>query len=493
MSPRIARLVARALSLFVALVGVTGSVATPATADASTDAPSTLAWRSCHGGDVECARLSVPLDDTNPADPRVIHVALERVAARDPERRIGSLIVNPGGPGAPGATFAPGIAGSLPAEVQDRFDIVGFDPRGTGKSAGVDCGDNYDSLYALDFDPDTPQERQALDDANRALVESCVRRDGERLRFLTTDRAARDMDRIRVALGDDRLTYLGYSYGTLLGAQYAAQFPDRVRALVLDGAVDPALDGRTSQLAQAEGFERSIDLFLESCARRPSCAFHGGDDPGAAYDALRARVDQHPLPAGRGRRLNGTLFDIGIAQLLYGGESSWPEVADVLAAAEDRDGSALLGDADAYTGRRDDGTYDDLQESFLAIGCADGPPVDGIEGMRAIEQEAAKVAPRLGRSVVNNSLACAFWPVAAPPALPLHAPGAPPILVIGTRNDPATPLSGARALARELGSGVLVIASGAQHTAFASGNACVDRAVERYLVDARPPSDGTRC
>lgn len=493
MSPRIGRLVARALALVVALVGTAGVVATPATPDAATDAATTLAWRRCRGGNVECARLSVPLDDTNPADTRAIDLALERVPARDPERRIGSLVVNPGGPGAPGADFAPEIAGSLPREVQDRFDIVGFDPRGTGRSAGVDCGDRYDSLYALDFDPDTPEERQALDDANRALVESCVRRDGDRLPFLTTDRAARDMDRIRVALGDDRLTYLGYSYGTLLGAQYAAQFPDRVRALVLDGAVDPALDGRTSQLAQAKGFEGSLDLFLESCARRSSCAFHGGDQPGAAYDALRARVDRSPIPVGDGRRLNGTLFDIGIAQLLYDGESSWAEVADVLAAAEDGDGSVLVFYADLYTGRRDNGTYDDLQDAFLAIGCADGPPVDGIEGMRAIEKEAGQVAPRLGRSVVNNSLACAFWPVAAAPPLPLHAPGAAPILVIGTRKDPATPLSGARALARELGSGVLMIASGAQHTAFASGNACVDGAVERYLVDVRPPKDGKRC
>ena len=493
MSPRIGRPVARALALLVALVGVTGVAVTPATADAAPDPSSKLVWRSCHGADVECARLTVPLDDTNPADTRTIDLALERVPARDPERRIGSLVVNPGGPGAPGADFAPEIAGNLPNEIQDRFDIVGFDPRGTGKSAGVDCGDRYDGLYALDFDPDTARERQALDDANRALVESCVRRDGDRLPFLTTDRAARDMDRIRVALGDDRLTYLGYSYGTLLGAQYAAQFPDRVRALVLDGAVDPALDGLTSQLAQAEGFERSLDLFLASCAHRRSCAFHGGDHPGAAYDALRARVDKRPIPAGRGRKLNGTLFDIGIAQLLYDGEASWPEVAHVLAAAERGDGRALVGYADLYTGRSSDGTYDDLQESFLAIGCADGPPIGGLEGMQAIEKEAARVAPRLGRSVVNNSLACAFWPVAAPPAQPLHAPGAPPILVIGTRNDPATPLSGARALARELGSGVLMIASGAQHTAFASGNACVDGAVQRYFVDLRPPKNGKRC
>jgi pimeloyl-ACP methyl ester carboxylesterase len=478
-----------ALAILVTLA----ATALPPAAGADATAPSPLTWRPCRSTGVECARLSVPLDDTNPNDTRTISLALERVPARDSNRRIGSLVVNPGGPGAPGADFAPEIAADLPREIRDRFDIVGFDPRGTGRSDGVDCGDHYDSLYKLDFDPDTPAERSKLDAAMKALVASCVQRDGALLPFLTTERTARDLERIRAALGEQQLTFLGYSYGTLLGAEYAAQFPANVRALVLDGAIDPSLDGRASQLSQAVGFEQSLDLFFERCARRPGCAFHGGDHPAAAYDRLRARVDRHPIPAGHGRTLNGTLFDIGIAQLLYDGASSWPEVAHSLSTAEHGDGSDLVFYADQYTGRRTNGSYDNLQESFLAIGCADGPAVGGVDGMRAIEDEAARVAPRLGRSVVNGSLACAYWPVTPPPPTALHAPGAAPILVIGTRHDPATPLSGARALARQLGSGVLLIAAGSQHTAFASGNACVDRAVERYLVQLLPPPNEKAC
>ena len=470
------------------------ATAVPASAGAQRDEqPSPLRWRECaRSSDAQCARLTVPLDDTNPDDHRTIHLNLARVQARDPERRVGSLLVNPGGPGVPGSGFAPEIAGALPEEIQDRFDIVGWDPRGTGQS-GIGCNDELDSLYALDWDPDTAVERHALEAANRAYVDSCVRAAGDLLPFVSSDRTARDMDRIRAALGEDQLTYLGFSYGTYLGAQYAAQFPQRVRALVLDGAVDPALDATAAQVGQAVGFEHSLDLFFEHCAATRSCAFHGGDAPAAAYDRLRARVDDDPIDTADGRGLNGTLFDIGVAQLLYEGEDSWSTLADALAAAEDGDGSDLIAYADLYTGRDDDGRYDDVQGSFIAIGCADGPPMGDVAAVRAIEARAATVAPRLGRSIVNNSLACAFWPVQAPPPAPLAAPESAPILVLGTRNDPATPLAWARGLAQELGSATLVTVGGARHTAFASGNGCVDRVVERYLVGLDVPRNGKRC
>ncbi|MEX2256503.1 MAG: alpha/beta hydrolase [Acidimicrobiia bacterium] len=472
------------------VAGGLGAVSAPAAARAQ---PATLTWRSCAGAAAECARLTVPLDDTNPADVRTIDLALTRVPARDPDRRIGSLLVNPGGPGAPGADFASGIASILPDDVQDRFDIVGWDPRGTGASAGIDCTDDLDPLYALDWDPDTDAERVALEDANRAFVAECVASAGDLLSFISSDRTARDMDRIRAALGDEQLSYVGFSYGTYLGAQYAAQFPDRVRALVLDGAVDPALDATAVQVEQAEAFERSLELFLDDCAKRTACAFHRGPGAGTAYDELRARLDDEGIPAGDDRRLNGTLFDTGIAQILYDGKASWPALDAALAAAAEGDGSELLSYADLYTDRADDGTYGDVQDSFLAIGCADGPPLGGIEGLRAIEAKAKAKAPRLGPSIVNNSMACAFWPFEAPAPRPLHAPDADPILVLGTRNDPATPLAWAKGLTEQLGSATLLTVGGAHHTAFASGNACVDLVVQRYLVDLRTPRDGKRC
>jgi pimeloyl-ACP methyl ester carboxylesterase len=438
------------------------------------------------------ATLPVPLDDTVAGGP-TIDLALTRIKARKPDQRIGSLLVNPGGPGAPATDFAVDLAPSLPDEILDRFDIVGFDPRGVGKSAGVDCTDDLDPFYALDWTPSTDQERAALEAGVRKLVDQCVAADGSILPYLGTDRAARDMDRIRAALGDDKLTYLGFSYGTYLGAQYAAQFPDRVRALVLDGPVDPALDAKAVQIQQAVAFERSLNLFFRDCARNPDCTFHHQGKPAAAYDALRARIDAAPIPAGNGRTLNTTLFDTGVTEFLYSGADSWSSLADALAAAEKGHAADLLAEADSYTGRAADGTYDDLEEAFFAVGCVDGPDVGGVAGLRAIEEAAAVAAPRLGRSVVNNSLACAFWPVRSQPPAALHAPTSAPLVVLGTRNDPATPLSWAKGLTRELGSATLVTVGGARHTAFASGNACVDDVVVRYFVDDTVPARGTRC
>ena len=252
----------------IAAVGASTAVLGVSSAAAQPDDRGQLVWQPCRASsDAECARLTVPLDDTDPSDSRTIDLALSRVRARDPEHRIGSLLVNPGGPGAPGAAFAAQLAGVLPDEIQDRFDIVGWDPRGSGRSAGVQCNDRLDSYYALDWDPDTAAERRDLEDATRAFVDSCVERSGTVLPYVASDRTVRDMDRIRATLGEPRLSYLGFSYGTYLGAKYAEAYPQNVRALVLDGATDPALDATAVQVEQAVGFERALRLFLRSCAR----------------------------------------------------------------------------------------------------------------------------------------------------------------------------------------------------------------------------------
>lgn len=459
-------------------------------------APSPLEWTPCQRGYAECATLTVPLDDSV-ADGPTIDLGLARVPARDPDRRIGSLVVNPGGPGAPATDFAADFAPTLPDEILDRFDIVGFDPRGVGESEGVDCLDDLDPLYELDWTSTDAATRAEFVAGVQAVVDACVASDGTLLPYLATERTARDMDRVREALGDDRLTYLGFSYGTYLGALYAAQFPERVRALVLDGAVDPGLDATAVQVEQSEGFEHSLDLFLADCAEDAGCAFHHDGDPAGAYDALRARIADAPIRASGapGRRdLNTTLFDTGVTLLLYDGKSSWPALADALRRADRGDGSDLVRYADVYTGRSGDGRYDDLQESFWAVGCADGPGFGGLDGLRAIEEEAARAAPRLGRAIVNNSLACALWPV-QPGALPSVASETTmPVLVLGTRNDPATPLAWAKGLAREIGPPArLVVARGSRHTAFLAGNRCVDRTVLRYLLDEVAPRSKKIC
>jgi pimeloyl-ACP methyl ester carboxylesterase len=480
----------RVALLVAAVVALSG----PAAASAATPAPSPLHWTSC-AHSFQCATLAVPLDDTVPTSP-TINLALARLPAADSSQRIGSLLVNPGGPGASGVQYLEQDAKMLPSTIRDRFDIVAWDPRGSGASDPVTCSPNLDSLYNLEFAPKDDAARQALVSGIETFVASCKARSGPELPYVSSERTARDMDRIRAALGDPKLTYLGFSYGTYLGSLYAAQFPTHIRAMVLDGAVDPALSAAAQQVQQAVGFEHDLDLFLQSCATDPSCAFYRNGNAAGSYDALRARVDATPIPAngaGRGRTLNGTEFDIGVTQYLYAGRAAWSELASALDSADKGDGSQLVENSDQYTMRNSDGTYSQEQAAFLGIGCLDGPDVGGVAGLRAIEDQAAQAAPRLGRSVVNNSLACAVWPVPTQTAAVPHPVGAPPIVVIGNSDDPATPLAWAEGLTRELGSAVLVTVKSAQHTAYGSGNACVDRAVNRYLLSRVPPKPGTRC
>jgi pimeloyl-ACP methyl ester carboxylesterase len=452
-----------------------------------------LAWTRCRGG--ECGKLTVPLDYAQPKNGKTIKVALFRARATDPKHRIGSLLVNPGGPGAPGIETARQLARSsgLPPELHERFDLIGFDPRGTGGTTPVKCEDNLDSIFALDYSPDTPEERAKLDDAVQRLAKDCQQRNADLLPFISTQNTARDMDRIRIALGEKKLNYLGFSYGTYLGALYASFFPHKVRVMVLDGAVDPELSALDVGIQQAVGFEKGLNAFLDNCSRHRSCSLYNGGDAGAAFDALAAQVDQHPVPA-RDRTLGPGEFTLGVAQALYGGEQGWPQLDDALGAASRGDGEPLLALTDEYTGRHDDGTYDNLQDAYWSIGCLDGPALGGPDAYQAVEAQFRAQAPRVGVPILNNGLVCAYWqvrPVQSPG--PLHAAAAPPILVIGTTGDPATPLQWAQSLAKQLDSGVLLVAEGKQHTAFLSGNPCVDGAVVTYLVAAKPPQNGKHC
>jgi pimeloyl-ACP methyl ester carboxylesterase len=310
--------VAAAVLLMALMAAVAAPNITPAVGESRREAPK-LKWRSCSGG--ECAELPVPLDYAQPEGEQ-IEVALFRVRALDRSRRIGSLLMNPGGPGASGVEFVRQAALALPLRVRQRFDLVGFDPRGTGDTIPVNCRANLDRHFALDLSPDDAEERAVLARRMNRLALDCERHNREILPHISTVDTVRDMDRVRAALGDDKLTFVGFSYGTYMGALYADLFPERVRALVLDGAVDPELDKLDTNLQQAAGFEASLGAFLEWCSARRRCAFHNDGDSAAAYDRLSADIDARPLAVGE-RRLGPGEFDLGVVSALYSGEFAY--------------------------------------------------------------------------------------------------------------------------------------------------------------------------
>ncbi|MBD8870906.1 alpha/beta hydrolase [Nocardioides donggukensis] len=452
-----------------------------------------LAWSSC--GNRECARIEVPLDYDDPEGER-IELALLKVAAGRPADRVGSLVVNPGGPGAPGTSYADRAGSFFGDRIRDRFDIVGFDPRGTGTSSPVDClGDRQlDRFIALDADPDTPSEVTAFERQLELIGTGCARRSGELAAHVSTVEAARDMDVIRAALGEDRLTYFGASYGTKLGATYADLFPDRAGRLVLDGAVDVSLSNRDLTLEQAAGFELALTAYVDDCLAEGPC-FLGADREEALAEigALLDRVDREPLPVGDRTLRVGNAF-YGIVAPLYS-ETNWPLLTASLSRAMQGDGTGLLRLSDLYTSRGPDGTYtDNSSEAIYAINCLDDPgftPVDEVPEEFAAFEEAS---PTFGRIFAWSLTGCAGLAVEPPePREPLTAEGADPLLVIGTTRDPATPYRWAEALADQLASAVLVSRDGDGHTGYNMGNACVDEVVESYLVEGTVPDGDVDC
>jgi pimeloyl-ACP methyl ester carboxylesterase len=314
------------------------------------------------------------------------------------------------------------------------------------------------------------------------------------LQHVDTYSAARDMDRVRAAMGVEKVTYLGFSYGTYLGAVYADLFPQRVRAAVLDGAVDPERAARGAEVADPIGFDDALNAALDDCATRPTCAFYSYGDPQHNYDALMKYLSSVPLDVG-GKKFGRTQAELAVVSGLYRGAAGWPELMTALAAASKGDGRPLKVLHDRYTGRRADGSYDNEMEAHYAINCVDLGgrlnPQSAHDTVRRLDID----PPRFRAVSVLLSLPCAFWPVPRvdPPAGTLDAPGAPPILVVGSAGDPATPIQGAEALTEALDSATLLRSDGSGHTSFAQGNQCIDDAVVAYLVTVTPPAAGTTC
>lgn len=449
-----------------------------------------VVWRS-EGENLEFASVTVPLSYDDPSGP-AMQLALVKVPAGDPSRRIGTIVTNPGGPGASGVEFLTySAADAFPAVLRDRFDLVAFDPRGVGGSSPVNCLDELDAYFATDLTPDDTAEYRAMVENARLMADACWEKNGDLLRHVDTMDVVRDLEQIRLALGDEPLNYVGFSYGTKIGALYAEHYPEHIRAMVLDGVMPPSIPPEEDIQTQDAGFESAMSAFLSWCGGKEDCAF-GAGDPSSAFTDLTTRIDQHPLAASEGRTLGPGETSFGVSLGLYSPDF-WPYLAHALAAAEAGDGGPLLRLSDLYLGRAEDGTYDDVMEAHLAVMCSDAP-WPSLDGFKALaEQETARF-PYLGASNLNSYLSCALWPVEpVSQSQTVRGAGAPPIMLIGTTNDPATPYAWATDLAAQMESAVLVTLEGEGHVAMGRRNACIDETVDTYLIDLALPGAHKRC
>jgi pimeloyl-ACP methyl ester carboxylesterase len=451
-----------------------------------------LDWQSCEG-DFECATLEVPLNYSEP-DGETIDLALLKVPARDDSQ--GALVVNPGGPGAPGTDYAAAASRVFREPLLRAFDIVGFDPRGTGDSAPVDCltDDQLDTYLSSDPNPDTEDEELEFARLIREFGSGCAELSGDKVNHVSTIEAARDMDVLRSALGEDKLTYFGASYGTKLGATYAELFPDRVGRLVLDGAVDVSLDNRQLGLEQAAGFETALRAYVQNCVDTTETCFLGDsvDEGMATISGLLADIETSPLPAGDRDLQIGNAF-YGIVTPLYN-RDYWFLLSTALRSALDGSGTALMELADIYSSRGPDGYTDNSSEAIFAINCLDDPSSVGFDQVDAELPAFEEASPTFGSIFAWSLTSCrGSKGTSTEKPIEIRGEGAAPILVVGTTRDPATPLKWAEALAAQLESAVLLRRDGDGHTAYNSGNECIDTAIESYLLDGDVPDNPTDC
>lgn len=459
-----------------------------------------LDWGACtqklaSAAGLECAVLPVPID-REAEDSDSIDLALARVPADgDPDQRIGSLLFNPGGPGGSGIEFLTNAALMVPEELRERFDLVSWDPRGVGESTPVRCltDERKDAQTSGDLSPDDKAEMDRAVEDQQEFRDGCVEKNPEMVEHMSTADVAGDLDEIREALGDEKLNFVGFSYGTAIGATYATMFPDRVRAMVLDGAVSPTATDLEQTTTQAAGFEKTYLNFVATCDKDPGCALAGST--AAAVEAVRSRLDGKPVvvdTASGERELTRDLFDIGLATGLYD-TSVWGALARAIGDIDGDGGELILSLADRQLGRNPDGTWDNSSDAQTMVNCADARDRLTLDEAIAATEEVEDAAPTFGEVLKTGPLGCVDWPEPANPVPEWTAQGAPPILVVGTAGDPATPYEWSEQMAAALDGAVLLTYEGDGHTAFMRGGPCIDDAVVAYLVDLTLPEAGTRC
>jgi pimeloyl-ACP methyl ester carboxylesterase len=451
-------------------------------------------WTDCGGG-LQCGTVDVPLDYAHPGA-GTISIAVDRKRATDAAHRIGSVLINPGGPGASGVKFLRQEAPAM-TNLNRRFDLVGFDPRGIGQSAPIRCldGPSEDAYNALDPVLDDPQEKQATIDSDKSFAAGCQMRSSRVLPFVDTVSAAKDLDLIRIALGDAKLTYLGFSYGSFLGETYAHLYPTHIRAMALDGVLDPNRDPNQMLLEQINGFEQNLQAFLADCrARRTAttpCTYAQSGDPGTKLMSLMQQLDTNPMTVG-GRQLTRGLAVIGVLVVLYD-QSAWTYLDQALTLADRGNGGVLLQLADLYLGRNADGTYDNQTEANNAVNCLDRPVPADIATYDALGPQFANASALFGPAFQYSNLICAYWPAKPTGKVgPLDAPGAPPILLVGGTADPATPYAWALAANQQISGSVLVKRVGNGHVSY-DKSVCAKQIEDAYLIDLTVPAAGTVC
>lgn len=445
----------------------------------------------------ECGMLSVPVDYENP-DGDVARLAMIRFPATGD--KIASLLINPGGPGESGVEAAASLLPTLPQQVRERFDIVGFDPRGVASSTpAVWCNSDADN-DRLRADPQvdyTPEGVEYIENQTKEFIDRCVDKTGEEfLANVGTVNVARDLDSMREALGDEKLTYLGYSYGTRIGATYAENFPENVRAMILDGAIDPNADPIEADIRQAAAFQTAFNDYAADCATNPNCPL--GTDPAKAVDEYRDMVDalvDEPAETDDPRGLSYSDAIVGTIQTLYS-PNLWRYLTQGLTELRAGRGDTMLLLADLYMRRDAQGHYNNSTDARVAVNCVDRPAVTDRDKIVEQDRRLREVSPFMsyGEFTGHAPLStCAFWPV--PPTSEPHeisVSGLPPVLVVSTTNDPATPYQAGVDLARQLG-GTMVTFEGTQHTVVFQGDTCIDDIATRYLIDVEVPPADTRC
>ncbi len=439
-------------------------------------------WKLCDDSEAsQCATVTVPLDWEQPAG-KAIEIAVRRIP--DGDSSLGPLFVNPGGPGFGGQDFAEAMAGRFA-----NYDVVGWDPRGTGQSTRVVCGSQQqtDAFVELDGSPDDAAEDEALQQGARDFAKQCRDGSGELLDHLTTIEVVRDLDLIRHLLGAEKLNYVGVSYGTYVGATYAQLFPNSAGRLVLDAAVD--ITGK-DETPQVKGFELAWNNFTKWCEGSDLCEL--GDSSERIDEDVTAflnSLDESPITLGQ-RTLTQTLAATGIAAFLYADEEAYRSLSYVLDEAMQGRGSYLLEAADSMNGRHDNG-YDTIMFAFPAMACADAVD-DGVAPVLGDWKDTFEVAPVLAPQM-GTSYNCQLWTSGSAPQLKLTAEGAPPILVVGTTGDSATPYEQAVSMADQLESGSLLTLEGAGHGAVTGDNGCIADAVDGFLLEGTVPKDGKTC